>query len=60
MWSEDSFAGRASRALRNDLQKESSDMMGCWGAVAYKYKSSQHKLNAWTVNAAEELVESCV
>jgi hypothetical protein len=27
MWSEDSFAGRASRAVRNDLQKASSDMV---------------------------------
>jgi hypothetical protein len=30
MWSEDSFAGRASRAARNDLQKASSDMAGDW------------------------------
>jgi hypothetical protein len=28
MWSEESFAGRASRAVRNDLQNASSDMVG--------------------------------
>lgn len=28
MWSDDSFAGRASRALRKDLQNITSDMMG--------------------------------
>lgn len=27
MWSEDSFTGRASRAVRSDLQKASSDMV---------------------------------
>lgn len=30
MWSEESLLGRASRALRNDLQKATSDMVGCW------------------------------
>lgn len=35
MWSEDSFTGRASRALRNDLQNASSDMMGYNGEVAF-------------------------
>lgn len=28
MWSEESFTGRASRALRNDLQNANSDMAG--------------------------------
>lgn len=28
MWSEESFTGRASRALRNDLQNANSDMVG--------------------------------
>lgn len=29
MWSEDSFAGRVSSALRNDLQNITSVMVGC-------------------------------
>lgn len=40
MWSEDNFAGRASSAVRNDLQNASSDMvggkfLGCEGVEDY-------------------------
>jgi hypothetical protein len=33
MWSEESLTGRASRAVRSDLQKTSSDMVGVLNVV---------------------------